>query len=101
MSFEPPIVDLRPLGKVIGTREFGRRIVAEHPDVRADLAVYVRVDGVRVISSPVIDEILTAWPLATPLGAGEDVADTWDLVVEDHHAAATERKQHSPEEGAS
>lgn len=85
---EPDLVDLRGYGKALGTRSLGQRIVAEHPNVNARIAVYLRVDGVRVMTSPVIDELLRAWPKATLAGANEDLLDTWDLVLEAHRKAA-------------
>lgn len=75
---EPDLVDLRAYGKVLGTRSLGRRIVAEHPNVNTGLAVYLRVDGVRVISGSVQDEIIKAWPTATLAGASEDVTVHWN-----------------------
>jgi hypothetical protein len=97
---EPDLVDLRPYagskGTVLGTRSLGQRIVAEHSNVNARIAVYLRVDGVRVMTSPVIDELLTAWPRATLLGADKDLLDTWEMVLEAHRRAATSGDEGEP-----
>lgn len=86
-QFEPPIIDLTPWGeKVIGTRTIARKVVAAYPSVRSDLAVYVDCRRLRVMSSPFIHELLDAWPHATPVGACEDVAEAWQIVVEDRLA---------------
>lgn len=79
MTLEPSIIDLNVYGKVIGTRSLGRQIASEHsPD---DALVYVRVDKVRVISSPVFDELLKAWPGMQLLGADDDLQNSFDSFV--------------------
>jgi hypothetical protein len=111
MSTEPPIVDpvkivgpVRPLREVLpglatraeemgidvdhpkdqtifATRTLAREVLAARSDVSPTGAVYIDCRRIRAMSSPFIDELLEAWPLAQPLGAVREVQDDWDFVV--------------------
>jgi anti-anti-sigma regulatory factor len=103
MSVKRDALAFRVPGKVLGTRALGRE-VAEQLRKRAgdgEHDLFVDLAGVRVASSPFLDELalaLRAWNADHPhnyvvvTGLNEDVGDTLELVLERRGMALTEAK---------
>lgn len=67
-------------GAVLGTRSWALDFIAAHPEVSG--SIELDCSAVEVLSSPVVFELLKAWPEATFVNANEDVAGSVAIVRE-------------------
>jgi hypothetical protein len=64
--------------RVLGTRRLAVRLIEAHP-APPDALDFT---GVEVATSPFLDELRKAWPLAQMVNMNDDVAETWRVLNE-------------------
>jgi hypothetical protein len=103
MSVKLDVIRLRKRGRVVGTRALGSEVADEiRSSDPAAKALVLDFTGVRVASSPFLDEVVCATRAAIVDhpdrhvvygGLDEDVLDTLDLVVERRGVALTRTRR--------